>query len=219
MYNITIIFSMHIQIGECNSNNLYNIIVQENPEIIFEEFDILRTEDEYYRNEHYKNQKESSLETIAIMNYLEKFNVKYVPVDTYDVKYFPTEMYKKISIANPDYNKVFSENIIKVGQKGFQYLNSIDCYNLLEELHLIEENAVKNSNDNKLITDYNSWKSVSNARDIEMLNNIYEYSKMHEYNNAVFIIGAEHKKSIMKKINDYNKMDNIKIKWWSWRIA
>jgi hypothetical protein len=210
---------MHIQIGECNSNNLYNIIVQENPEIIFEEFDILRTEDEYYRNEHYKNQKESSLETIAIMNYLEKFNVKYVPVDTYDVKYFPTEMYKKISIANPDYNKVFSENIIKVGQKGFQYLNSIDCYNLLEELHLIEENAVKNSNDNKLITDYNSWKSVSNARDIEMLNNIYEYSKMHEYNNAVFIIGAEHKKSIMKKINDYNKMDNIKIKWWSWRIA
>jgi hypothetical protein len=219
MYNITIIFSMHIQIGECNSNNLYNIIVQENPEIIFEEFDILRTEDEYYRNGHYKNKKESSLETIAIMNYLEKFNVKYVPVDTYDVKYFPTEMYKEISIANPDYDKVFSENIIKAGQKGFQYLNSIDCYNLLEELHLIEENAIKNSNDNKLITDYNSWKSVSNARDTEMLNNIYEYSKMHKYNNAVFIIGAEHKKSIMKKIDDYNKMDNIKIKWRSWRIA
>jgi hypothetical protein len=52
-----------------------------------------------------------------------------------------------------------------------------------------------------------------------MLNNIYEYSKMHKYNNAVFIIGAEHKKSIMKKIDDYNKMDNIKINWWSWRIA
>jgi hypothetical protein len=219
MYNITIIFSMHIQIGECNSNNLYNIIVQENPEIIFEEFDILRTEDEYYRNGHYKNQKGSSLETIAIMNYLENFNVEYVPVDTYDVKYFPTEMYKEISIANPDYDKVFSENIIKAGQKGFQYLNSIDCYNLLEELHLIEENAIKNSKNNKLITDYNSWKSVSNARDTEMLNNIYEYSKMHKYNNAVFIIGAEHKKSIMKKIDDYNKMDNIKIKWWSWRIA
>jgi hypothetical protein len=130
MYNITIIFSMHIQIGECNSNNLYNIIVQENPEIIFEEFDILRTEDEYYRNGYYKNQKGSSLETIAIMKYLEKFNVEYVPVDTYDVKYFPTEMYKKISIANPDYDKVSLENIIKAGQKGFQYLNSIDCYNL-----------------------------------------------------------------------------------------
>lgn len=219
MYNITIIFSMHIQIGECNSNNLYNIIVQENPEIIFEEFDILRTEDEYYRNGYYKNQKGSSLETIAIMKYLEKFNVEYVPVDTYDVKYFPTEMYKKISIANPDYDKVSLENIIKAGQKGFQYLNSIDCYNLLEELHLIEENAIKNSNDSKLISDYNSWKSVSNARDTEMLNNIYEYSKMHKYNNAVFIIGAEHKKSIMKKIDDYNKMDNIKINWWSWRIA
>lgn len=219
MYTITIIFSMHIQIGKCNSNELYNIIKNEKPEIIFEEFDILRTEDDYYKNGHYKYQKESTLETFAIMNYIENFKVEYFPVDTYDINYFPTEMYKKISIANHDYDKIFSENIIQAGQKGFQYLNSIDCYNLIEKLHSIEEKVIKISNDNKLITDYNSWQNISNARDTEMLNNIYEYSKIHNFDNAVFIIGVEHKKSIMEKIDEYNKKENIKINWRSWRIA
>jgi hypothetical protein len=216
MYNITIIFSIHIQIGKCNSNELYDIIKNENPEIIFEEFDILRTEDKYYKNGHYKEQKKSSLETFAIMKYLENFKVEYVPVDTYNIKYFPEEIYRKISITNQSYDKVFLENIIKVKQEGFPYLNSIDCYNLLEELHLIEEDVIKNSTDNNLIAGYNSWQNISNARDNEMLNNIYEYSEMHNFDNAVFIIGAEHKKSILEKIKYHEKE---KINWKFWRIA
>jgi len=75
MYNITIIFSMHMNIGNCNPKELYNIIEKENPEIIFEEFDINRTEDEYYKNGHYKYQNGSTVETFAVMNYLEKNKV------------------------------------------------------------------------------------------------------------------------------------------------
>lgn len=210
---------MHIQIGKCNSIELYNIINNENPEIIFEEFDILRTEDGYYKNGYYKYQKGSTLETFAIMDYLENNNVKYVPVDTFEVTDFPSEMYKKISIADPEYDKLFSESIINAGQEGFQYLNGIECYNLFEKMHLIEKNVVIKSNDNKLISDYNAWQNISNARDNEMLKNIYEYSKSNYFNNAVFIIGTEHKKSILEKIDGYNTNENIKINWKPWRIA
>jgi predicted RNA methylase len=75
MSNITIIFTMHLNVGKCNSKELYDIIEEVNPEIIFEEFDISRTEDEYYKNGHYKYQKECSVETTAIMNYLEKIKL------------------------------------------------------------------------------------------------------------------------------------------------
>jgi hypothetical protein len=208
-----------MQINKCNSDELYLIVKNENPEIIFEEFDILRTEDEYYKNGHYKYQNESTLETIAVMKYLENHQVEYVPVDTYEITNFPRDIYKKISLVNSDYNKLFMENIILSGQKGFQYINSIDCFNLLEKLHIIEEEVIKNTNDNKLIQDYNSWKIITNNRDNEMIKNIYEYSEKHSYNNAVFIIGAEHKKSIFEKINVFNLKENIKINWRSWRIA
>ncbi len=46
-----------------------------------------------------------------------------------------------------------------------------------------------------------------------MLQNIYKYSKESQYNQAVFLIGAEHKKSIMRKITEYKKLSEIKLNW------
>ena len=43
-----------------------------------------------------------------------------------------------------------------------------------------------------------------------MLANIYNYSKGNQYNQAVFLIGAEHKKSIMQKNTGIRKERRIK---------
>jgi hypothetical protein len=216
---VTIIFSMHLDTGKCNSKELYNIIEGLNPEIIFEEFDISRTEDEYYKNGHYKYQKECSVETTAIMNYLEKYKIVHIPVDTYDITYFPTAMYKKISEANDEYDNLFKNIIFMSCEQGFSYTNSIECFNLMERMHAIEEEVIHKLNDKMLFEEYKSWQLITNNRDNNMLKNIYDYSKNHSYNNAIFIIGAEHRKSILDKINDYNSKEIIKINWRSWRIA
>jgi len=219
MYNITIIFSMHLEIGKCNSRELYNIIENENPEIIFEEFDINRIEDEYYKNGHFKYQKGSSVETFAVMNYLERNKVVYIPVDTYEITYFPTEMYNKISIASEEYDELFKRNILLSSEHGFSYLNSMECCDLLEKMHSIEIEVINKSNDKKLLEDYKAWQLITENRDNEMLKNIYNYSKNHSYNNSIFIVGAEHRKSILDKIKDYNVKETIKINWRSWRIT
>jgi len=122
MYNITIILSMHLDINNQNARELYNIIEKESPEIIFEEFDISRTDDDYYKNGMYKYQDECTVETIAIMNYLEKYKIVHIPVDTYEIIDFPNTMYKKISMENNEYNKLFEENIILSLKKGFHIL-------------------------------------------------------------------------------------------------
>jgi len=219
MYNITIVFSMHIQIGNCNSKELYTIIEEVKPDVIFEEFDIDRTEDEYYKNGRYKYQNGSTLETFAVMNYLEKNKVVYVPVDTYDITYVPTDMYKKISTAGEKYDELFNRNILLSSEKGFQYINSIACCNLLEDIHSIEVDVVSKINDKKLLEDYRAWQLVTENRDNEMLKNVYTYCKNNTFNNAIFIIGAEHRKSILEKINDYNSKETIKINWKLWRIT
>jgi hypothetical protein len=213
MYNITIIFSMHLEIGKCNSKELYRIIEKENPEIIFEEFDINRTENEYYKNGHYKYQNGSTVETFAIMDYLEKNKVVYIPVDTYNVNYFPRVMYEKISNSSKEYDELIKQNFILSYEQGFPYLNSIECCDLMEKIHSIEEEVINKSNDKKLFEEYKKWQIITENRDNEMLKNIYNYSKNHNFNNAIFIIGAEHRKSILEKINDYNSKETIKINW------
>jgi len=213
MYNITIIFSMHLKIGKCNSEELYNIIEKINPEIIFEEFDISRTEDEYYKNGHYKYQKECSVETTAIMNYLENHQVIHIPVDTYELSNIPDDMYNKISNNNEEYTNLVKMNFILSCQHGFPYLNSNECSDIIDKIKMIEENTVNKINDRKLTDTYNSWKLITDNRDDEMIKNIYNYSQNHNYNKAIFITGADHRKSILNKINDYKSKETIKIDW------
>ena len=116
---------MHREIGKCNSNELYNIIEKVNPEIIFEEFDISRTDNEYYKNGHYKYQESCSVETTTIMKYLENHQVIHIPVDTYDSPDIPNDMYPKISNVSEEYNNLVKMNFLLSCQHGFPYLNSI----------------------------------------------------------------------------------------------
>ena len=197
---------MHLEIGKCNSNELFSIIENENPEIIFEEFDIDRINDEYYKNGHYKYQNGSTVETFAVMNYLERNKIVYIPVDTHDVTYFPGAMYKKISKANEEYTELFKRNIILASEQGFPYLNSIECCDLMEKMHSIEVEVINKSNDKKLVEDYREWQLITENRDNEMLKNIYNYSRNNNFNNAIFIIGAEHKKTILDKIKNNNDL-------------
>ena len=50
-------------------------------------------------------------------------------------------------------------------------------------------------------------------RENAMLENIYNFSHGNQYNQAVFLIGAEHRKSIMGKITEYEKLSEIKLNW------
>jgi hypothetical protein len=168
---------MHSEIGKCNSNELYSIIENEKPEIIFEEIDISRTDDEYFKNGYYKNQGSCTVETIAIMKYLENHQAIHIPVDTYTVTDYPKDMYTKIFNANEEYKNLNKINFLLSCQQGFSYLNSIECSDLFEKIHTIEEDVVKLLNDKRLLDTYKSWQLVTNNRENEMIKNIYQYSE------------------------------------------
>jgi hypothetical protein len=210
---------MHREIGKCNANELYSIIEEENPEIIFEEFDISRTNDGYYKNGHYKYQGYCSVETMAIMKYLENHQVIHMPVDTYDLPYVPDDIYQKVSDVSEEYNSLVRINFLLSCQQGFSYLNSIECSDMLEKIRNLEEDGIKHLNDKVLFDTYKSWQLVTENRENEMLKNIYEFTKNHFYNKAIFITGADHGKAIINKTQEYNSIYKLKINWRSWRIA
>ena len=144
------------------------------------------------------------------MKYLENHKVIHIPVDTYDLPDVPNDMYPKISNTSEKYNNLVKMNYLLSCQQGFLYLNSIGCSDMLEKICNLEGEIIERLNDKILFDTYKSWQLVTDSRDNEMLKNIYDYSQNHCYNNAIFITGAEHRKSIINKIHGHNSKYKVK---------
>jgi hypothetical protein len=209
MYNITLLSSYHLKLGKCDSDELYNIIEKIQPEIIFEGvysdvFDIIYAEG-YNRK---------SLEAIAVKNYLKKYQIVHVPVDTYEIN--ETDVFNGYDVIwdrSIEYAELFKQRLSMISQFGYSFLNSNSCAELFDKMHVIEKNVLFEMNDTKLFHQYKSYTELHDKRDIEILHNIYNYSKQHQYNNALFICGTEHRKSIMQKIQGYERQEKLKLNW------
>jgi len=216
MYNITLIGTRHEELGRCNSNELYKIIENINPEIIFEEIPPSYFE-KYYITKSHKN-----LESDVINKYLEIYNAKNIPVDSENI---PSEslvqkynnLHKRIEgLVDTNgfhYRTLTGQYLSQIETYGFIYLNCIYCINYYNEITKAIENGLQKINKDDLFQTYELWKDINENRENEMLRNIYDYSKAHSYNRAIFTIGAGHRKSLMQKIPKYEREENFNLNW------
>jgi len=114
-----------------------------------------------------------------------------------------------------DYKKLDNEKEALIAQEGFHYLNSDKFLDFLERKDVIEKNIMESEiQKDRLFNIYKLFHAEQcDNRENAMLQNIYNHSKGNQYNQAVFLIGAEHKKSIMRKITENEKPTEIKLNW------
>lgn len=209
MYNITILSSFHMERGKCNSNELYRIIEKIQPEVIFEElpYDVF---DFIYAD----GRSPESLEAIAIKEYLKKYQIEHIPVDSYEIN--ETDLfnaYDVISNNSIDYTELLKQQLSMIIKYGYSFLNSNEYDDLMDKINKVEENVLSEIKDVRLSYRYKSEKELHDNRENEMLQNIYNYSKQYPYNKAMFICGAEHRKSVMQKIQQYERKERLKLNW------
>jgi len=216
MHNITLICTRHSEIGECNINTLYKIIERLEPDLIFEEIP------PSYFDKYYITKTRRNLETDTINRYLETHIVKHIPVDSDDVP--PESLFQDhknlleqiecLADRNGfDYRTLTDINKMYIKIHGFTYLNSPQCININQEIYNAIEQGLQKINATKLFQTFDLWKDINEKRDNEMLQNIYDYSKEHNYDNAIFTVGSAHKKSISMKIEKIEKENKIKLNW------
>jgi hypothetical protein len=210
MYNITLVFTAHLEMGKCNSMELYNILIKISPEIIFEEI----SNDRY--DAYYNEKSFYTLETDAINMYLQNHKIEHIPVDTYDfpdireeVDYFHTVIEKN----SKEYCELVIDEYNRTIEDGFLYINSKENKSLIEKLHIIEKGIVEKFNNENLSRIYKLWNEINNKREDVILKNIYDFSYRNKYDKALLLIGAEHRKSILKKIEKYKMQEEIKLNW------
>jgi hypothetical protein len=218
MHNITLIGTRHEKNEPYNllyiffKYELYRIIERINPETIFEEIPPSAFDD------YYKNKNRDGLESDTISEYVETHQIKHIPVDSdnmppdsfwEDNKY----LHGRIESLSFEYRKLLDANTEYARMYGFKYLNSIYNDNLCDELYNAMENTLQKINDEKLFQTYKSWNDINDKRENEMLRNIYRYCGQHKFDRGLFLIGSAHRKSIINKIQEYEKTAELKLNW------
>ena len=209
MQNITIVFSSHLAIGKCNPSELYKIIESINPEVIFEELSV-----DFFYKVYKEGSTPKSNEVIAIREYLKKYPIKHIPVDTLKKDFNKLfDGYEIIAKRNPEYINLLNKQLAQIKENGYAFLNSSKFDELIKKMQFIEQSVLLKINDQELSKQYDYEKNLHNNRDFVMLRNIYDYSKLNSYKEAMFVCGAEHKKSMVKKISDFERKEEIEINW------
>jgi len=209
MYNITLLSSFHINLGKCNPDELYKIIEEIQPEIIFEELSF-DTFSFVYSDDYTPN----TVEAITIKKYLKYCPIKHFPIDTYPI--LETDLFNgadEIAKISNEYIKLWKEQVSMVTNYGYNFLNSNACIELLDKMSIVEETVLLAINDEKLFRDFKSEKELHNKRENEMIRNVFDYSKQYPYNKALLICGAEHRKPLWQKIQEYETKEKLKLNW------
>lgn len=206
MQTIILLSTVHKEIGNCNSNELFKIIESIRPDVIF--LEALETE---YSDYHKMLFSEfglyvDRLEIKALQMYLQIHRFEYVPLLDFGLS-GSFEKMMRIACEQKDHQKM-SDNIKKIASNsGFPFLNSNQCIRLHEEMRELENHIV---GDKTLLQKANT--SIDEYENT-MLWNIYSYCNEKSFNTAIFMCGSAHRKSILEKVNEYDQIPEIEIRW------
>lgn len=194
-YNIKIICSFHTEIGKCNPAELYRIIENIRPEVIFEELPI-----NIYQSIYSGQKPPQTVESKAVLAYSNNYIVKHFPVDTYnfDLNELFSD-YEFIMRHSTEYIELFKKLIATVGNLGYDFLNSEKCTTLLSKLKSLELKVLTENSNKELLISYKNEKDIHEKRETEMIKNIINYTFNNPFNNAILICGTDHKKGLLKK--------------------
>ncbi|HQW70395.1 MAG: hypothetical protein IPO45_17030 [Saprospiraceae bacterium] len=213
MKEIIFIGSVHDEIGASNSTELFKIFESISPDVIFIEFDT-----EHY-NGMISGQYLDKLETSAIKLYLAKKKVRVVPVD---LNWYPI-MEPIMEDGFREMTKTFYQNAKFIRSisyfsehsemVGFKFLNSQDCLEVLDYKQNIEREILDKYGNDHFNNLYTRYRQMHHDREMEMLKNTYNFSTQNQYRIAIFLVGTEHKRSIIDKVQVFEDKYDMKIKW------
>lgn len=206
MHHITFISTIHKEIGQCNAEELCKIIEQLSPEVIFlEAIDETYSEYEKYLFKTY-GVYHQKLEISAIQKYSHNTSFYYVPVCENGLS---NTFHKKINIVcrNRELQKLIDNFNYKVAENDFLFLNSLECIELQEEMRALESQILNNSEMEKTVN------ADIDAYENPMIRNIYSYCHNNNFSSAIFMCGAAHRKSIIKKIEKTKTGEKMNLTW------
>ena len=209
MKKITLIGTMHKEIGKCNGNELYDILQKIKPDVIFEE------------TSKYKNMMTytwgidpNSPELRSIQKYIQNHNAECIPVDNLEKPKNFDELEKTFAIAIMDKNinnealhELFDFSNEYMCKNGIVGMNTEYFDNLNQKKYKLCEEYIKNYKI-EILDKYNEYKNyIISQREENMIEVITNFTNVNERFNAVFVIGADHRVTIIDKLKNIENIE------------
>lgn len=211
MVTITVVCTMHNDLGQCNADELLRILEILRPEVIFEE---IRPSDLEAR---YGDESLHSLEMRAITKYLEGRSVTQVPVDDYiipdDFGEAHLSLFKYAGTHSREYRELMQVEEEEISNFGFPYLNSQEWEALNKRVRELFEEVISQSGDDLLMQRLATWNDLIRKREVSMVEKIHAYARKNRFTKGVFIVGAAHKSAIVELINKHQQTGMAHIDW------
>lgn len=208
---VSLVCTVHGEVGCANVTALRAILEQLQPEIAFVEVPPAAFDD------YFVTFKGKNLESLAIRKYRETRPLVIIPVDrpTPDREFFEAEaeLCDRIRAESTEYRQLKSQEIAHVERYGFAYLNSEYSSALHVDVYKEMERTLDRLSDPRLQAFYVSWRKVLDMREDEMLKNIHHFCASSSFDRGVFLVGAAHRKYIIEKLQDRSATDLDRIRW------
>jgi hypothetical protein len=207
MYNITLISTMHKQAGRCNPDELYLLLKEKSPNVVFvEALESTYTNYDMMRFSAF-GLYHSRVEIAAFQRYpTEKSSIEYVPVLDIGLSDPFSKKYEQLC-ENSHFREMLDEYYSLALKEGFQFLNSQLSMTLHQKMRVFEKQILNNDELIKAVdADINDYEN-------SMLQNIYSYCRIHQFERAVFLCGSAHRQSIIEKIRNFSNNEKVDINW------
>lgn len=210
MKEIIIVFTAHTELGAFSSSSLIKILETLQPDLIFLE----ASPDDYHHQFVARNYE--SLESKALINFTKQYDIDLIPTGTSKSKEFLIESHMKnqrlsraIEVHSTElYRDKYTQRESKEYMTGFTYINSEEYGEDQKELNLEEKLILERTENIEFIKLYEWWNALQEERESEMLAQINKHCLKMSFDKAVFLIGAEHRNSIINKTKEL-VTDNI----------
>ncbi len=196
---VTLIFTVHEELGLANANELVAILHILQPEVIFLEVPVSAFDD------YYVSHTRRNLESEAVCLFLESHPcTKLVPVDmpTPAREFFEDheQLFMRVRQTSRVYRQLARVDRERQRMYGFAYLNSSYCEQHWAEMRKEELRVLAQVGDPGLTGIQAVWERTNELRELEMLTNIRQWCLEHRFERGALLVGAAHRHSLTEKL-------------------
>jgi hypothetical protein len=211
MSSVSVICTVHEEMGLANISELRAILERIQPEVIFLEVPPVAFDD------YYENCSRQNLESVAVTQYRQGRQVDLVPVDlpTPTEDFFSDHEYlrRRIREESPEYRRLMKWDSDCVRGYGFAYLNSEHCSELWLNVYQDMASTIKRINDPRLVEICDLWNKTQYRREKEMMESIRKHCRANIFDTGVFLVGAAHRQAVIELSRDESAIDSTKMQW------
>ncbi|OWT65550.1 hypothetical protein [Candidimonas nitroreducens] len=208
--HISLIGTVHAESGRANLAELRTILERLRPDVIFAEIPTANLAD-------YLDGSHGNLESAAVALYRKRCPVDVVPVDLEKPsdEFFrkSEEMFKKVERTSSVYRRLVDQNSLDTRDHGFPYLNSDRCAQAWAAIYDEVRATVEWIGDAGLRQIYALWCETNDHRETGILENINGYCIRCALSRGVLLVGAGHRKAIVKKRQEQRGVGAPGVSW------